>query len=291
MNTIRMYKDERPKEGDIVMCKVTSVGDFGSYVELLEYANIQGMIGRTEYSSKRIRNIFTFMNVNKILPAEVIRVDANYIDLSKKSLKREEVDEAWNNYEKNKKVQNIVRRFASLLMPDEPLESSMLHIYQTYVWNIQDRYPCHFEDVFQGVGRGKISVEEFPPALIQICELIYKNQVYTINATLGLLSLHPDGIDVIKHILKETKNKYPQMHIYYVGHSQGMYSEYALEVKTNDRIEGSVQVSEALDFALKLFATFENTQGCICKQVDFVDESNPFKGTKQDQSSSDDETE
>ena len=115
---MRMYRNERPSIGDIVICKVVQVLDIGSYVELLEYNNIQGMIGVTEYSKQRIRSIAKFMNVDKIIAAEVIRTDERYIDLSKKSVESEESKLAFSNYEKNKKVQLVCRKIATLAWPD-----------------------------------------------------------------------------------------------------------------------------------------------------------------------------
>ena len=72
---VRFYRNDWPEVGDIVMCKVVEVLDLGSYVELLEYDNIRGMIGISDLSRLRIRHIQKLVNVGKILAAEVIRVD------------------------------------------------------------------------------------------------------------------------------------------------------------------------------------------------------------------------
>ena len=138
----RMYAHKLPQKGELVMCQVTEVGDSGSYVKLLEFNNIQGMIGITEYSRKHIRSISKLMNVNKIIAAEVINVDASgrYVDLSKKTLDAVDIHYCENKYHKSKKIHSIVRRAATLLFPTKNVSDAMIYIYEIISKKIQLNY-------------------------------------------------------------------------------------------------------------------------------------------------------
>ena len=54
------------------MCRIT---DIGIYVVLLEYNDIQGFIPASELSRRRIRSIPKLVQVGKIEPSVVTRVD------------------------------------------------------------------------------------------------------------------------------------------------------------------------------------------------------------------------
>ena len=291
--SVRMYPNLRPQPGDIVMCKVTDVGDFGSYVELLEFGNIQGMIGLTEYSSKRIRNLSKFLNVGKILPAEVLRVDDNYIDLSKKTLKDtgefSETNQAWDKYEKSKKVHNIVRRCATQLFPDLELAKAMLNVYETWIWKLP-LTNNHLEPTLQAFGRGKMELD-LPLQIKTVCELIYKSKVYHMSGSLDLFCLHPDGIEVIKKILQQTKANFTNVKIYYGGHSSGQYTEYIFQLTTNDEIEGQELLTNAMQFALTELLAVQGGAGKICKEVKMTEEVSKEQAQMRQQESDSQDTE
>lgn len=58
-------------EGEVI-CRIT---DIGVYVSLLEYNGIQGFIPASELSRRRIRSIPKLVQVGKIEPSVVTRVD------------------------------------------------------------------------------------------------------------------------------------------------------------------------------------------------------------------------
>jgi len=57
------------------MVNVTSIGDLGAYVELLEYNNTKGMILLSELSRRRIRSVNKLIRVNRHEVVKVLRVD------------------------------------------------------------------------------------------------------------------------------------------------------------------------------------------------------------------------
>jgi hypothetical protein len=62
----RYYENQFPEPEEVVMANVTSIGEMGAYVTLLEYDNIEGMILLSELSRRRIRSI------NKLVSGAIV---------------------------------------------------------------------------------------------------------------------------------------------------------------------------------------------------------------------------
>ena len=71
----RFYANHYPGVGDVVMVNVTSIGDMGVYVHLLEFNNMNGIIQLSEITRRRIRSIHKLVKVNRNEVAVVLRVD------------------------------------------------------------------------------------------------------------------------------------------------------------------------------------------------------------------------
>ncbi|OON19395.1 eukaryotic translation initiation factor 2 alpha subunit [Opisthorchis viverrini] len=61
----RFYENLYPEKDDVVVVNITSIQAMGSYVELLEYKNIGGMILHSELSRRRIRSINKLVRVGR----------------------------------------------------------------------------------------------------------------------------------------------------------------------------------------------------------------------------------
>ncbi|THD19908.1 Eukaryotic translation initiation factor 2 subunit 1 [Fasciola hepatica] len=113
----RFYENQYPEKDDVVMVNITSIQTMGSYVELLEYKNIGGMILHSELSRRRIRSINKLVRVGRTTVVMVIRVDSDkgYIDLSKRRVSAEEVVKCQDRFAKAKAVNQILRHTAEKL--------------------------------------------------------------------------------------------------------------------------------------------------------------------------------
>ncbi|CAL8100274.1 unnamed protein product [Calicophoron daubneyi] len=122
----RFYENQYPEKDDVVMVIISSIQPMGSYVELLEYKNIGGMILHSELSRRRIRSINKLVRVGRTTVVMVIRVDSEkgYIDLSKRRVSAEEVAKCQERFAKAKAVNQILRHTAEKLgyETDEQLE-------------------------------------------------------------------------------------------------------------------------------------------------------------------------
>lgn len=114
-------------------------------------------------TAKRVKSVHRFLRVGSKEMLEVLRVDEEKmcIDLSKKSLKAEDKEEATKYFKKSKQVHSIMRETAyKLKIPVEDL-------YERWGWDLYDK--CGFEHAFDAFRIamedeeavfGKITIEE-----------------------------------------------------------------------------------------------------------------------------------
>lgn len=130
----RMFLNEFPSVGDIVMAKVTSVSDSGAECELLEYACIEAYLSPGEVSKKKSKNIKKVLRVGKLEPLQVITVDKerNYIDLSKRYLNQSDIDDCNDRFQKSKFVQSLFCRIS------ETQHHPLLKLLSDFTWPLNE---------------------------------------------------------------------------------------------------------------------------------------------------------
>jgi len=206
----RYYENKYPEIDDVVMVNIKSFADMGAYVHLLEYNNIEGMILLSELSRRRIRSINKLIRVGRTEPVVVIRVDEDkgYIDLSKRRVSPEDVEQCTEVFSKAKAVNSILRHVASILKfkTDEELED----LYRKTAW--------HFEAKTKKKGSSydwfKQAVQD--PSLLDECGLDDKTkqalleniqqkltqQAVKIRADVEVACYSYEGIDAVKDALR-----------------------------------------------------------------------------------------
>src|SRR5437762_10237167 len=102
-----------PDEGDLVVCTVTNVKNFGAFVTLDEYEAKEGFIHIAEVSSGWIKYIRDYIREGQKVVSKVLKVDKEkgHIDLSLKAVnehqRREKIQE-WKNEQKAENLFAIV---------------------------------------------------------------------------------------------------------------------------------------------------------------------------------------
>jgi len=104
---------EWPDEGELVVCTVTNVKNFGAFVTLDEYEAKEGFIHIAEVSSGWIKYIRDYIREGQKVVCKVLKVDSDkgHIDLSLKAVnehqRREKIQE-WKNEQKAENLLGIV---------------------------------------------------------------------------------------------------------------------------------------------------------------------------------------
>src|SRR5438445_19705 len=102
-----------PDEGELVVCTVTNVKNFGAFVTLDEYEAKAGFIHIAEVSSGRIKYIRDYVREGQKVVCKVLKVDKDkgHIDLSLEAVtehqRREKIQE-WKNEQRAKNLEWIV---------------------------------------------------------------------------------------------------------------------------------------------------------------------------------------
>ena len=256
---VRFYRNDWPEVGDIVMCKVVEVLDLGSYVELLEYDNIRGMIGISDLSRLRVRHIQKLVNVGKILAAEVLRVDRERkcIDLSKKTVTFEEFQSMETKYEQAKHVHLVVRKVATTLHPSIDLDEAMIKVYDDWVWNMYTE-EAHAYDVLKSIAVGSVEApnEEFK----SVCIAMFPPKYITCTGELRLMNIGVEGIDATKRVLKDTLQQYKGLKINYSSQST-----YLFTIDVEDANQGCEVINQAMQYSLNKMKQLEGGLGVIEK--------------------------
>ena len=134
----RFYRAKVPEKEDIVKVETIEIKEIGATVRLLEYGGIEGFIGMNQVSTKRIRSVQKYLKLGRREMMEVLRVDKKtYIDLSKKTLMPDQMDEANQRWKKSKKVHEIMIEVSLKLKT--PIEE----LYEQWGWDMYEN--CGFE--------------------------------------------------------------------------------------------------------------------------------------------------
>ena len=104
---------EFPEEGELVVCTVQNVKNFGAFVTLDEYGNKEGFIHVRDVATGWVKYIRDYVREGQKIVTKVLGVDSSkgHIDLSLKSVnehqRREKIQE-WKNENKAEKLMEIV---------------------------------------------------------------------------------------------------------------------------------------------------------------------------------------
>ncbi|MCK5024538.1 MAG: translation initiation factor IF-2 subunit alpha, partial [Thermoplasmata archaeon] len=102
-----------PEEGDLVVCTVKSVRNFGAFVELEEYPDKEGFIHVAEIATGWVKRMSDYVRDGQRIVCKVMKVEVakGHIDLSLKKVnahqKREKIQD-WKNEQKAVKLIEIV---------------------------------------------------------------------------------------------------------------------------------------------------------------------------------------
>jgi len=204
----RMYEEELPEANSMVIVRVNKVEEYGAFVSLLEYNNIEGMILSSEVSRKRIRSIHKHLRIGKQDVMQVLRVDKEkgYIDLSKKYVTEEDVREATERFAKSKTVHSIMKHVAVTCNID--LEELLREI----AWPLYDQYETEDDTGHALTGLQDILLDESKLDAYKLSDEVKKTllkeikhrlaeQPVKVQALVEVTCFTPEGIDAIKPAL------------------------------------------------------------------------------------------
>ncbi len=210
-----------PDEGDLVVCTVKRVTDFGAFVELDEYGHKEGLIHISEVASGWVKYIRDHVREGQKIVCKVLYVDTakHHIDLSLKDVnehqRREKIQE-WKNEQKAEKWIQYVAK--STKTSQEDLAKLINLLYEKFGSAYSAFEKSRFEDIPTLV---EIGIRKDVAEMIKKVALdnLKKPQV-DIAGYIDLTNPAPDGIEHIKKALKaagEIKGDETSIDITYTG--------------------------------------------------------------------------
>ena len=208
-----------PEDGELVVCTVKSVKNFGAFVTLDEYDDKEGFVHVRDVTTGWVKYIRDFIREGQKIVCKVLGVDSSkgHIDLSLKTVnehqKREKIQQ-WKNEKKAEKLMEIVAERMSISLDSayDLFGNKVLDAYETLYGAFEtvaasaDEFRSEFDgdwiDVFV-----EVAVENVTLSYVQI------------EGILELRSSAPNGVELIKNAMKkgEKAAKDAKVSIQYVG--------------------------------------------------------------------------
>ncbi|MDR2866503.1 MAG: translation initiation factor IF-2 subunit alpha [Methanomassiliicoccaceae archaeon] len=192
-----------PEDGELVVCTVKDVKNFGAFVTLDEYNNKEGFVHVRDVTTGWVKYIRDFIREGQKVVCKVLGVDSSkgHIDLSLKSVnehqKREKVQQ-WKNEKKAEKLMEIIA---------ERMKISVDSAYDLFGNRVLDAYETlygAFETVAASADEFR---EEFSGNWVDVfVEVAVENVTLSYVQIEGILELRssaPNGVDLIKNAMKK----------------------------------------------------------------------------------------
>lgn len=241
-------KGEWPEKREIVIGTVTRVNPYSAFISLEEYPGKEGMIHISEVAGKWVRDIREFVKVGKKIVVMVMNVDKekDHIALSLKRVKKYDAEEKMREYKRNIKAEKMLEVVAKKLgmSPTEaqekigmPLQDIFGEVFKAFQMSMTDQgYDLLIR---KGVP------ENWTREIRQVAKDQMEMKEVDIKGTLELKCNSPNGIEIIKKLLKENESKYG-ITIRYVS-----APKYSMIFKTKDAKLGEKKLKEAADEIIK----------------------------------------
>jgi translation initiation factor 2 subunit 1 len=242
-----MEREGWPEPGDLLVCTVAQVVDFGAFVTLDEYPDKQGLIHISEVASGWIKYIRDHVREGQKIVCKVLNVDQSrhHIDLSLKDV---------NEHQRREKIQEWKadqKAWKWLQMSYEDRPDDLKRVTDALITAFNGLYLAFEETSISGAeALADVGLSEDD---ISTIEKLAKDNVkipsVEISGFVDLTSPDPDGVEVIRKALKQAKrvkDKNVAMDITYVGAPR-----YRIHVKAPDYKLAESVLKKAAQSAVK----------------------------------------
>lgn len=190
-----------PEHGELVVCTVKNVKNFGAFVTLDEYDDKEGFVHVRDVATGWVKYIRDYIREGQKIVCKVLGVDSSkgHIDLSLKSVnehqKREKIQQ-WKNEKKAEKLVEIIAERMGISVDDayDLFGNDLLGTYETLYGAFEAAVadPEDFLEDFSGDWLDtffEVAKENVVPPSVQI------------DGILEMTSSAPDGMERVKHAL------------------------------------------------------------------------------------------
>lgn len=228
-----------PEVGDLVVATVNKVEDYGAYVKLDEYANIEGLVHISEISTTWVRNIRDHAREGQKLVLKVLRVNPgrNQIDLSLRRVTGREKSEKMLEWKKERKAEAILKSAAEKMGQAETDTNEIKEV-------LMDKFGTLYFPLEESIDDGPESLvkagltSEWAQAITEVSKSKIRLEKSKVRGTVSVTCPKPGGVEIIRQTLMAAKKirrpRGSEIKIYTVG-----APKYRVEVRA-----GSFEAAE-----------------------------------------------
>lgn len=190
-----------PENGELVVCTVKSVKNFGAFVSLDEYDDKEGFVHVRDVATGWVKYIRDYVREGQKVVCKVLGVDSSkgHIDLSLKAVndhqKREKIQQ-WKNEKKAEKLVEIVA---------ERMGISVDKAYDMFGNELLDDYESLYDAFESAVADTDAFLEDYEGDWTETFMEVAKENVAApevqIDGILEMTSSAPNGMELVKNAL------------------------------------------------------------------------------------------
>jgi translation initiation factor 2 subunit 1 len=238
-----------PSIQELVVVKIIEVTQFAAWCDLLEY-DAKGMIPISEAAGKWIFDVREVVKEGEVKVAKVIKIeeDKNLVHLSLKRVSKNDEKEKMNEFRKEERGEKLFE------MAAKSLGKSLQQAYEEVGFKLQEKFGSLYDAIvnikknYSKLEKMKIP-KEWVDAIVNVAEKSIKEKEVELKFELDVKSIEPNGIEIIKSILKEVEEKTGGKVRYLSAPA------YRLEIKTIDPKKDEKKVLSALE---KIKSKYDN---------------------------------
>lgn len=227
-----------PSEGELVICTITKINPNSAFAVMEEYGK-EGMIHISEVAPGWVRDIRQYLKVGQSGVAKVLRTEGGVISLS---IKR--VDE--NQRNQKTKEHNLEQRAEKMLeIAAQRLGLTLEKAYEEAGFLLQEKFGSVYEGFRVSITnpdslRKRGVPDKWVDVIKEIAEKSIEQKEFEFRARLAIKTYKPDGINIIKEILKKAKSS--GLDVRYIA-----APEYLVKYKTKNAKKGEKYFVERLE--------------------------------------------
>jgi translation initiation factor 2 subunit 1 len=237
-------KAEFPESGDLVICSVQNVKNFGAFVSLDEYEGKEGFIHVRDVATGWVKYIRDHVREGQKVVCKVLGVDTErgHIDLSLKQVNDHQRREKIQEHKNEKKAEKLLEIVGTKL--DKSLDEAYDEVGTKLVSEFGTLYGA-FEQA--AVSPEPIKEVGIPDKWVEAIAAVASENIQppsvTIDAIMEVIVPAPDGIDHIREaMMSGDKSKDAKVEISYLGAPR-----YRITVVAEDYKIAEAEMKHAVD--------------------------------------------
>ncbi|MBI4018533.1 MAG: S1 RNA-binding domain-containing protein [Candidatus Aenigmarchaeota archaeon] len=226
-----------PGEGELVIARITKINPNSAFAFMEEYGK-EGMIHISEVSHGWVRDIRQHLKVGQTGVAKVMRIEGNVISLSIKRVDENQRNQKTKEYNLEGKAERLLEIAA------QRLGMTLEQAYEEVGYLLQERLGSIYEGFRSALNApDKLQKRGVPEKWIAVIKEIAEKNIeqkeFEFRARLIIKTYKPDGIDIIKQLLKKAKSS--GLDVRYIA-----APEYLVKYRTKDAKKGEKLIGEKL---------------------------------------------